>query len=104
MLIQGEFSRKIDPAIRIRTLQCPVDRRRLACEREISGSYQGPGFSRAATATPLISLSSLSEPAEAGPELAREGAPRASGKDDRGFLCLLIQGPNPEPVPHDMPS
>jgi|SRR5579864_772454 len=39
-------------------------------------------------------LSSLSEPAEAASELAREGDPRASRKDDRGIPLPVDSGPN----------
>ena len=51
------------------------------------------GLFRPAAATPLIPLSSLSEPAGAGPEFARVGEPRASRKDDsRDIFAMLIQG------------
>jgi hypothetical protein len=59
------------------------------CCRERTSIMRTP-FSRTARC-PLISLSSLGEPAGAGPEFARVGEPRASRKDDSGDIFQAVQ-------------
>jgi hypothetical protein len=63
------------------TLACAVGQEQVSCARF---------FSRAARC-PLIPLSSLSEPAGAGPELARVGEPRRVEKMIVGTSSMLMQ-------------
>jgi len=64
------------------TLACAVGKEQVSFGRL---------FSRAARC-PLIPLSSLSEPAGAGPEFARVGEPRASRKDDSDRILIVPAG------------